>query len=112
MAIYHFSVKTISRANGRSATAAAAYRAGEKIHDDRTGETFDYTRKSGILVSAIVTPHTVVTPDWANDRERLWNEAEKAETRINSRVAREAEIALPIISPPINAKRSPIPSPN
>lgn len=95
MAIYHFSVKTISRANGRSATAAAAYRAGEKIHDDRTGETFDYTRKSGILVSSIVTPHTIVTPDWAIDRKRLWNEAEKAETRINSRVAREAEIALP-----------------
>lgn len=95
MALYHFSVKTISRANGRSATAAAAYRAGEKIHDDRTGETFDYTRKSGILVSAIVAPQGIATPEWANDRPRLWNEAEKAETRINSRVAREAEIALP-----------------
>ncbi len=100
MAIYHFSVKPISRANGRSATAAAAYRAGEKIHDERTGETFDYTRKTGILVSRIVTPLGVQPPEWANDRERLWNEAERAETRINSRVAREAEIALPHELPP------------
>lgn len=95
MAIYHFSVKPISRSNGRSATAAAAYRAGEKIYDERTGETFDYTRKTGILVSEIVTPEDVQIPEWATDRERLWNEAERAETRINSRVAREAEIALP-----------------
>ncbi len=95
MAIYHFSVKTISRANGRAATAAAAYRAGCKILDERTGQLFDYTRKSGILVSSIVTPSGIEAPSWTADRERLWNEAEKAETRINSRVAREAEIALP-----------------
>lgn len=100
MAIYHFSVKPISRSNGRSATAAAAYRAGEKIYDERTGETFDYTRKTGILVSEIVTPEAVQIPEWATDRERLWNEAERAETRINSRVAREAEIALPHELPP------------
>jgi len=33
MAIYHLSVKPISRKGGRSATAAAAYRAAEKIYD-------------------------------------------------------------------------------
>ena len=95
MAIYHFSVKTLSRATGRSATAAAAYRAACIIQDERTGQVFDYTRKGGIVLTEIVTPHGMQAPAWATDRERLWNEAEKAETRINSRVAREAEIALP-----------------
>ena len=46
MAIYHFSAQVISRSVGRSATAAAAYRAGEKIVDKRTGEIYDYTRKT------------------------------------------------------------------
>lgn len=49
MAIYYLSVKLITRSTGRSATAAAAYRAGEKIHDNRTGQTFDYTRKKSVL---------------------------------------------------------------
>jgi hypothetical protein len=34
-------------------------------------------------------------PRWATDAALLWNAAEKAETRINSRVAREFEVALP-----------------
>ena len=48
MAIYHYSVNIISRSAGRSATAAAAYRAGEKIKDNRTGEIHDYTKKKGV----------------------------------------------------------------
>ena len=39
--IYHLSVKTISRSAGRSATAAAAYRAGVAITDERSGEVHD-----------------------------------------------------------------------
>ncbi|RYF42400.1 MAG: conjugal transfer protein TraA, partial [Cytophagaceae bacterium] len=38
MAIFHLSVKTISRSAGRTATAAAAYRAGVEITDERTGD--------------------------------------------------------------------------
>ena len=45
MAIYHFSVKAISRGEGRSAVAAAAYRAGEKLQDDKYGKEQDYTKK-------------------------------------------------------------------
>ena len=48
MAIFHLSVKTISRGAGRSATAAAAYRAGVEIVDERTNEVHDYTRRSGV----------------------------------------------------------------
>ena len=93
MAIYHLSVKTISRSAGRSAPAAAAYRAGAKITDERTGEIHDYTRKSGVISADLILPSNA--PNWANDREQLWNAAEQAETRKNSTVAREFEVALP-----------------
>lgn len=91
--MYHLSVKTISRASGRSATAAAAYRSGSEITDERTGEIHDYTRKQGVEHSEIILPKHA--PEWANNREQLWNAAEQAETRKNSTVAREFEVAIP-----------------
>lgn len=93
MAIYHLSVKTVSRSAGRSATAAAAYRAGVEIADERTGEIHDYTRKGGVESADLILPENA--PEWAADRARLWNAAEQAEKRKNSTVAREFEIALP-----------------
>lgn len=97
MAIYHLSIKPISRGGGRSATAASAYRAAELVHDHTTGETFDYTRKQGVDYTEIVLPTEAVKQDinWARDRSALWNAAEQAENRSNSRVAREYEVALP-----------------
>jgi MobA/MobL family len=97
MAIYHLSVKPISRAGGRSATAAIAYRSGERVHDLSTGETFDYTRKRGVEHSEIVLPDSAAKRDinWARDRQALWNAAESAEKRKDARVAREYELALP-----------------
>jgi hypothetical protein len=94
MAIYHLNAKVISRGKGKSATAAAAYRAAEKIYDERTGLTFDYTRKFGVYATEIIAPNTA--PDWVKEREKLWNEVELVETRSNSRVAREFDIALPV----------------
>ena len=92
MAIYHCSVKLVKRSEGRSATAAAAYRSGERIVDERTGEIHDYTRRSGVESTELVFPdHVTARPD----REKLWNTAETAETRKNAQVAREVEIALP-----------------
>jgi len=93
VADYHCSVKTVSRSAGRSATAAAAYRAAEKIVDQRTGLTHDYTRKTGVVLAELVLP--AGAPEWAGSREELWNAAEAAEKRKNSTVAREFEIALP-----------------
>jgi hypothetical protein len=90
---YHCSVKPIGRGAGRSVVAAAAYRTGEKLHDDRTQLTHDYTRRQGVEASFIIAPDHA--PDWASDIEKLWNAAESAETRINSRTAREVELALP-----------------
>ena len=103
MAIYHLSVKTISRSAGRSATAAAAYRAGVEITDERMGEIHDYRRKGGVESAAVILPDNA--PEWARDRSQLWNAAEQAETRKNSTVAREFEIALPAELSPAERER-------
>lgn len=93
MAIYHCEINSISRAKGYSATAAAAYRAGIRIEDDRLGVIQDYTKRSGVASFEILAP--TGSPAWVFDPSRLWNAAETAETRSNARVAREMEIALP-----------------
>ncbi len=103
MAIYHLSVKTVSRSAGRSATAAAAYRAGVKITDKQTGEIHDYTRKGGVQSATLIVPTKAAT--WANDREAIWNAAEQGEKRKNSTVAREFEIALPSELSPAERQR-------
>ncbi|WP_449100382.1 MobQ family relaxase [Pseudomonas veronii] len=103
MAIYHLSVKAVSRSAGRSATAAAAYRAGCEIADERTGEIHDYTRKGGVESADIVLPDGA--PEWATDRAKLWNAAELAEKRKDACVAREFEVALPSELSPAERRR-------
>lgn len=92
MAIYHASTQSISRGAGRSAVAAAAYRAGVELTDARTGLIHDYTRREqGSILSA-----DILLPDGSSvDREALWNAAEQAEKRKDARTAREWVIALP-----------------
>ena len=94
MAIYHLSAQIIGRSAGRSVTAAAAYRAHEKIEDERTGLTHDYTRRRGEVEAFILTPDHA--PDWAHDRSALWNEVEKIEKRKDAQLARELNVALPV----------------
>jgi len=97
MAIYHLATKPVPRAMGRSAPASAAYRAGDKVLEHSTGQTWDYSRKQGVEHSEIVLPTSAAQRDinWARDREQLWNAAEEAEKRKDARVAREWEVALP-----------------
>jgi Ti-type conjugative transfer relaxase TraA len=87
-------MKPISRGMGRSAVAAAAYRAGERLTNERDGVTHDFTRRGGVEHSEIVLPRGSEA-EWAKDRAALWNAAEAAEGRKDARVAREFEIALP-----------------
>ncbi|MBX9960792.1 MAG: MobA/MobL family protein [Burkholderiaceae bacterium] len=94
MAIYHLNAKVISRAQGRSATAASAYRAGQKIVDERTGLVFDYTRKREVIFRQIFAPAS--SPAWVHYRQALWNNAEKSEVRKDAQIAREIEVALPL----------------
>lgn len=93
MAIYHCSIKIISRGKGKSAVAAAAYRAGEKITNEFDGETHDYTRKGGVVHTEILLPDHA--PAAFSDRAVLWNEVEKIEKAKNAQLAREIELALP-----------------
>lgn len=90
MAIFHASTKTISRSAGRSATAAAAYRAGVELVDERTGLVHDYTRRGGVVATEILIPG-----GGSAERNALWNAAETAEKRKDARTAREWVIALP-----------------
>ncbi|HEY6291041.1 MAG TPA: MobQ family relaxase [Terriglobia bacterium] len=91
MAIYHCSTKPLARSSGRSAVAAAAYRSGDCLIDERQGLEHDYTRRSGVLHTKLVLPEGA--GQWT--RAELWNAAEKAEKRKDARTAREWEVALP-----------------
>jgi hypothetical protein len=95
VAIYHCTTKPVARKSGRSAVAAASYRSGERLNDERLGMVHDYTRRGGIenREIPIVLPSAAVDGKWT--RERLWNAAEKSEKRCDARTAREWEVAFP-----------------
>lgn len=97
MAIYFLNIKTFGRTDGSSAPGAAAYRAGERIRDERTGRVYDHSSRQDVLHKEIVLPERYADSvlEWAQDRSSLWNTAERAETRKNARVAREYLVALP-----------------
>ena len=92
MAIYHLSLKEMRRSQGRSSVAAAAYRLGEKMKDERIGKTFNYSKKSGILDKFFILPNGAKN---FQNTSHFWNEAERSENRKNSVVAREIIINLP-----------------
>lgn len=93
MAIYHMSIKNISRGRGKTAIAAAAYRAGTILTDNETGITHNYTKKSEVIYTEIILPEHA--PAEYATREILWNEVQKIETQDRARLAREWEVALP-----------------
>ena len=93
MAIYHCSIKIISRGKGKSAVAAAAYRSGECITNNYDGITHDFSRKRGIVHTEVILPSHA--PREFSERSVLWNSVEKIEKQKNSQLAREIEIALP-----------------
>ena len=92
IALFHFHVTQIKRSAGQSAVAAAAYRAGEKLHSVYYGEDSDYTRKGGVICSEILLPPHA--PSEYADRETLWNAVEKAERRKKAQLAYSFDIAL------------------
>lgn len=93
MAIYHMSIKNISRGKGKTAIAAAAYRAGTILTDNETGITHNYAKKSEVIYTEIILPEHA--PAEYATREILWNEVQKIETQDRARLAREWEVALP-----------------
>jgi Ti-type conjugative transfer relaxase TraA len=94
LAIYHLTAKVISRGRGQSITAAAAYRSGSAMRDERYGLRHDYTRNRKAAHSEIVSP--AGAPAWVHDREMLWNRVEAGERRKDSQLARAIDIGLPV----------------
>lgn len=89
----HLSFQNISSGSGRSAIASASYRSGEKLFSEKEDRNYFYSRD--------IKPETFIlvpnnAPEWARDRERLWNEVESVENKANSRYAKEFNVALPI----------------
>ena len=93
MAIYHFSAKVVSRANGSSAVASAAYRSASELHDDRLNRDHDFSNKAGVIHSEVMLPKGA--PERLNDRTTLWNEVEAGEKRKDAQLAREVEFSIP-----------------
>ncbi len=102
MAIFRLQVTPITRTGGHSSVAAAAYRACEKIRDDRTNELHNHSRRKDVTHSEIVLPAHLsgTNMDWARNRASLWNSVENAEHRKNARVATEVQVTLPFELPP------------
>jgi Ti-type conjugative transfer relaxase TraA len=94
LAIYHLTATVISRGRGQSVVAAAAYRSGARLRDDRYGITHSYPNKMEVAHAEIMAPPTA--PSWVFDRETLWNRVEAAELRKDSQLARVIEVGLPI----------------
>lgn len=93
VASFHFSAQVIGRAKGRSAIAAAAYRAGERLRDDQTGAEHDFSRRQGVVHKEIMLPDGAAP--WLADRQTLWNHVHHIETRRDAQLAREINLALP-----------------
>jgi Ti-type conjugative transfer relaxase TraA len=93
MAIYHFSVKIISRVNGSSALASAAYRSASRLHDQRLDRHHDFSNKAGVVHSEVMLPDGA--REHLADRETLWNAVEAAELRKDAQLSREVEFAIP-----------------
>ena len=93
MAIYHLHLKNISRGDGRSAVACAAYRAGDTLPNEAEERDSRFSGRRDVRYAAIVLPEGA--PGWMADRGQLWNAVERAEIRKDARLAKEIEVALP-----------------
>jgi len=93
VAIYHFSAKVISRGNGSSAVASAAYRSASRLADERLGRDHDFSNKTDVIHSEVMMPEGA--PDRLSDRTTLWNEVEAGEKRKDAQLAREVEFSIP-----------------
>ena len=93
MAMFSWSMQIIKRSLGRSVVAAAAYRAGVHLFDERQQMIHDYSRRDGVIHAEILAPEGA--PAWCYDREQLWNRVEAKEKRKDAQLARELRFAIP-----------------
>ncbi|HDF2345978.1 TPA: MobA/MobL family protein [Klebsiella variicola] len=94
MAIFHLDFKIVKRSEGRSSVAKAAYHARCRITDERTGDTYDYSRRTDLCGHFILAP--VNAPEHiVKDSTALWNEVERVERQQNGQTARYFDVAIP-----------------
>ncbi|HID9655228.1 TPA: MobQ family relaxase [Serratia marcescens] len=94
MAIFHLDFKIVKRSEGRSSVAKAAYHARCRITDERTGDTYDYSRRTDLYGHFILAP--VNAPEHiVKDSTVLWNEVERVERQSNGQTARYFDVAIP-----------------
>ncbi|EEU9228587.1 MobA/MobL family protein, partial [Escherichia coli] len=94
MAIFHLDFKIVKRSEGRSSVAKAAYHARTRITDERTGDTYDYSRRTDLYGHFILAP--VNAPQHiVKDSTALWNEVERVERQQNGQTARYFDVAIP-----------------
>lgn len=94
MAIFHLDFKIVKRSEGRSSVAKAAYHARTRITDERTGDTYDYSRRTDLYGHFILAP--VNAPQHiVKDSTALWNEVESVERQNNGQTARYFDVAIP-----------------
>ncbi|HBS3584549.1 TPA: MobA/MobL family protein [Klebsiella pneumoniae] len=94
MAIFHLDFKIVKRSEGRSSVAKAAYHARTRITDERTGDTYDYSRRTDLYGHFILAPANA--PEYiVKDSTALWNEVERVERQQNGQTARYFDVAIP-----------------
>ncbi len=94
MAIFHLDFKIVKRSEGKSSVAKAAYHARTRITDERTGDTYDYSRRTDLYGHFILAP--VNAPQHiVKDSTALWNEVERVERQQNGQTARYFDVSIP-----------------
>lgn len=98
-AFFHLHVGWLQRADGKNAIAAAAYRAAERLDNPKSDKGFsDFRHKENRTLSTqIFVPKDA--PNWAHDRNQLWQMVEDSERRKDNKLAIEIEFALPFEIP-------------
>ncbi|HDX8750151.1 TPA: MobA/MobL family protein [Klebsiella michiganensis] len=94
MAIFHLDFKIVKRSEGRSSVAKAAYHARCRITDERTGDTYDYSRRTDLCGHFILAPVNAPV-HIVKDSTALWNEVERVERQQNGQTARYFDVAIP-----------------
>ena len=93
MAIEFARVRYLSRSSDGSATRQAAYVAREKVHDERTGQTYSFAHREVPAWCEVLLPPGA--PQGLATVAGLANAMELSENRKNSQTAREFVLALP-----------------
>lgn len=93
MAIFHLDFKIVKRSEGKSSVAKAAYHARCRITDERTGDTYDYSRRTDLYGHFILAPVNAPV-HIVKDSTALWNEVERVERQSNGQTSRYFDVAI------------------